>query len=74
MLIRAMAGFCNSVADRSNNRIQIFDINGKFVDQWKNSGTPWGLGDLIYVVDGGNNRRDLCGRVSGINVKKFVSR
>lgn len=43
------------VADRSNNRIQIFDRDGKFLDQWKNFGTPWGLfvkGDLIYVVDG----------------------
>jgi DNA-binding beta-propeller fold protein YncE len=46
------------VADRSNNRIQIFDQAGKFLDQWTNFGTPWGLfikGDLIYVVDGTKN-------------------
>jgi hypothetical protein len=46
------------VADRSNNRIQIFDQTGKFLDQWNNFGTPWGLfikDDLIYVVDGTEN-------------------
>ena len=46
------------VADRSNNRIQIFDQTGKFLNQWTNFGTPWGLfvkGDLIYVVDGTEN-------------------
>jgi peptidylamidoglycolate lyase len=46
------------VADRSNNRIQIFDQGGKFLNQWNNFGTPWGLfikGDLIYVVDGSEN-------------------
>ncbi len=46
------------VADRSNNRIQIFNQSGKFLNQWTNFGTPWGLfvkGDLIYVVDGTAN-------------------
>jgi len=46
------------VADRSNNRIQIFDLNGKYINQWTNFGTPWGVfvkGDLIYVVDGTEN-------------------
>jgi DNA-binding beta-propeller fold protein YncE len=46
------------VADRSNNRIQIFDRSGKFLNQWTNFGTPWGLfikGDSIYVVDGTAN-------------------
>jgi DNA-binding beta-propeller fold protein YncE len=46
------------VADRSNNRIQIFDQAGKFINQWTNFGTPWGLfikGNLIYVVDGTAN-------------------
>ena len=43
------------VADRSNNRIQIFDADGKFLNQWTNFGTPWGVtvkDDRIYVVDG----------------------
>lgn len=46
------------VADRANNRIQIFDQNGKFLNQWTNFGTPWGLfvkGERIYVVDGTAN-------------------
>jgi len=46
------------VADRSNNRIQIFDPAGRFLTQWTNFGTPWGLfikADRIYVVDGTAN-------------------
>ncbi|HVW09093.1 MAG TPA: peptidyl-alpha-hydroxyglycine alpha-amidating lyase family protein [Bryobacteraceae bacterium] len=46
------------VADRSNNRIQIFDTSGKFLDQWTNFGTPWGLfvkDGLLYCVDGSDN-------------------
>jgi hypothetical protein len=46
------------VADRSNNRIQIFDPAGRFLNQWTNFGTPWGLfikDDRIYVVDGTAN-------------------
>jgi DNA-binding beta-propeller fold protein YncE len=30
------------VADRSNNRIQIFDQEGKYLDQWTHFGTPMG--------------------------------
>jgi DNA-binding beta-propeller fold protein YncE len=48
------------VADRSNGRIQIFDGEGKFIEQWKDPalGRPWGVtsapdGDL-FVVDGGD--------------------
>jgi DNA-binding beta-propeller fold protein YncE len=47
------------VADRSNNRIQIFDPDGKFINQWTNFGVPWGLfitrNDTLYVVDGSDN-------------------
>ena len=46
------------VADRANNRIQIFTQKGKFFRQWTNFGTPWGVtvkGDKIYVVDGTEN-------------------
>jgi DNA-binding beta-propeller fold protein YncE len=54
------------VADRSNSRIQIFDQDGKFLNQWTNFGTPWGLfikGDLIYVVDGTDNNCLLIARI-----------
>ena len=46
------------VGDRSNNRIQVFTPKGKFVKQWTNFGTPWGItirGDKMYVVDGTAN-------------------
>jgi DNA-binding beta-propeller fold protein YncE len=31
------------VADRNNGRIQVFDENGTFLDQWPNLLVPWGL-------------------------------
>jgi sugar lactone lactonase YvrE len=43
------------VADRGNNRIQIFDQQGKFIDQWKQFSRPSGIfiskDDVIYVAD-----------------------
>ena len=43
------------VADRGNNRIQIFDQQGKFIDQWKQFSRPSGIfidrRDVIYVAD-----------------------
>ena len=43
------------VADRSNNRIQIFDQNGTFLAEWKQFGRPSGLfidkQDALYVAD-----------------------
>ena len=43
------------VADRSNNRIQIFDQNGTFLAEWKQFGRPSGLfidkQDTLYVAD-----------------------
>ena len=43
------------VADRNNNRIQIFDQDGKFIDQWKQFSRPSGVyidkNDIIYVAD-----------------------
>jgi sugar lactone lactonase YvrE len=43
------------VGDRSNNRIQIFDQDGKFLDQWTQFSRPSGIyitaDDTIYVAD-----------------------
>jgi hypothetical protein len=43
------------VADRGNKRIQIFDENGTFLDQWTQFGRPSGLlitaDDMLYVAD-----------------------
>ena len=43
------------VADTGNNRIQIFDQDGKFIDQWKQFGKPNGIfidkNDVLYATD-----------------------
>jgi NHL repeat len=44
------------VGDRQNNRIQIFDTDGKFIDQWFQFGRPSGMyidkrTDTLYVAD-----------------------
>lgn len=60
------------VADRQNNRIQIFDAQGTFIDQWFQFGRPSGIhidaNDVIYVADSEsrdartNNGRPLMDR------------
>jgi len=49
------------VADRANARVQIFDMNGKFLGKWTHAGSPYGLvyaakEDAIYMCDGLNGR------------------
>jgi predicted membrane-bound mannosyltransferase/DNA-binding beta-propeller fold protein YncE len=54
------------VADSGNHRIQVYDADGSFLDQWGGSGTepgrfnePWGLlvtDDHVYVADTWNHR------------------
>jgi DNA-binding beta-propeller fold protein YncE len=42
------------VADRGNNRIQIFTPNGAFVADWRQFGRPSGFyiaGDRLYAID-----------------------
>jgi DNA-binding beta-propeller fold protein YncE len=60
------------VADRENDRVQIFDQDGNYVDAWAQFGTPSGLyitpDDVLYVADYGagiriGSARD--GRVTG---------
>jgi DNA-binding beta-propeller fold protein YncE len=61
------------VGDRENRRVQIFDSNGKFLQQWTHVGSPWGL-DItpdrkhILLADGYNNRillLNLEGQIQG---------
>ena len=60
------------VADRDNNRIQIFDQDGKFLDQWKQFGRPSGLhiaaDDTLYVSDNQSNNERHPGWTRGIRV------
>src|SRR5437660_111079 len=58
------------VADRSNGRIQIFDENGKFLDQWPNIRQPYHImvttDDRLWVADGITNKflqYDLNGKL-----------
>jgi DNA-binding beta-propeller fold protein YncE len=49
------------VADRTNERVQVFDASGKFLAKWTHAGAPWGLAysdkeKAIYMADGKNNR------------------
>ena len=43
------------VGDRENNRIQVFDADGKYLSQTKEGGAPFGMflsGSRLYVADG----------------------
>jgi sugar lactone lactonase YvrE len=48
------------VADRSNNRVQIFDKDMNFVDEWRHFGRPSGVAilkdDTLVVSDSESNR------------------
>jgi DNA-binding beta-propeller fold protein YncE len=43
------------VGDRENDRVQVFDGDGKFVAEWKESGAPYGLflanNERLFVAD-----------------------
>jgi hypothetical protein len=60
------------VADRGNSRIQIFDRDGRFLDQWKQFGRPSGVfidkNDTMYVVDSQSNSKQNPGFTRGIPV------
>lgn len=60
------------VADRGNSRIQIFDQEGRFLDQWKRFGRPSGVfidkKDTIYVADSQSNATQNPGFNRGIRV------
>jgi streptogramin lyase len=60
------------VGDRENHRLQIFDASGKFLGQWKQAGSPWGIeitpDQRLYVADGYANRvllLNLDGQILG---------
>ncbi len=61
------------VADRTNNRIQVFDAEGNFLNKWTGIGQPWGLyyasrDNAIFMCDGENNRvvkLNLDGQIIG---------
>jgi DNA-binding beta-propeller fold protein YncE len=63
------------VADRENNRVQIFDQDGNFVDAWAQFGTPSGLyitsDDRLYVADNGAGIR--VGKATDGRLTAFIA-
>jgi sugar lactone lactonase YvrE len=57
------------VADRANNRIQIFTQDGEYLDEWKQFGRPSGIfidkNDVMYVADSESTDRDGYGHNPG---------
>jgi DNA-binding beta-propeller fold protein YncE len=60
------------VGDRDNMRIQLFDLDGNYLAQWTQAGSPWGLeltkDGFLFMADGYANRvvkLDLDGNVLG---------
>jgi NHL repeat len=60
------------VADRVNNRIQIFDQDGQFLDEWKQFGRPSGIyinkNDTMYVSDSQSDAKTNPGFGQGIRI------
>ena len=60
------------VGDRSNNRIQLFDQEGKFLTQWTQFGRPSGISfdanDRIYVADSESDDVQNPGWEMGIRI------
>jgi hypothetical protein len=54
------------VADRENHRVQVFDGNGNYQDQWNNLGRPCGL-----FVTPGRNPLGIIGELAPDNVASF---
>ena len=60
------------VADRGNNRIQIFDQDGRYLEEWKQFSRPSGIyidgKDILYVADSESNSKTNPGWKRGIRV------
>src|SRR5262249_46619774 len=65
------------VGDRNNNRIQIFDQEGKFLEEWKQFSRPSGIfidrNDVIYVADSESNARRHPGWKRGIRIGSAIN-
>ncbi len=60
------------VGDRGNNRVQIFDQDGAFLEQWSQFGRPSGIyidgNDMLYVTDSSSSPRNNPGFERGIRI------
>lgn len=60
------------VGDRENNRIQIFDQEGTFLEEWKQFGRPSGIfidrNDMLYAADHQSDAKTNPGFRKGITI------
>ncbi|MBI1899441.1 MAG: hypothetical protein HYS04_23335, partial [Acidobacteria bacterium] len=60
------------VGDRGNNRIEIFDQDGKFLEEWRQFGRPSGVyidkNDTLYVADHQSDQKTNPGFRKGITI------
>ncbi len=60
------------VADRGNNRLQVFDEDGRFLEEWKQFSRPSGIyidrDDVLYVADSESNSKTNPGWKRGIRI------
>ena len=60
------------VGDRENNRIQIFDQDGNFLEEWKQFGRPSGIfidrNDILYAADHQSDAKTNPGFRKGITI------
>jgi sugar lactone lactonase YvrE len=64
------------VADRSNNRVQVFDQDGKYLTETKAFGRPSGVfidkNDTLYVADSESQSRDASAYGYNPGVKRGI--
>jgi DNA-binding beta-propeller fold protein YncE len=65
------------IADRTNNRVQIFDADGNFIAQWKQFGRPSAVhvsrDDKLYVSDSYSNQKINPGFKRGIYIGSAIT-
>jgi len=67
------------VCDRSNLRVQVFNLQGRYLDQWQGTriGRPFGIATdhrhRIYIIDGGDQPDHTRSRVVILNSQGNIS-
>ncbi len=66
------------VGDRENARIQVFDLDGKFIEMWSGLGKPYGLyitkDDTLYVGDADGGTITIAKNGKAVDVIKELGR
>jgi DNA-binding beta-propeller fold protein YncE len=64
------------VADRDNNRLQIFDQDGKFLEQWTQFGAPSGIyiskSDMLYVLSASGKKGIFIASAGDGSLRDFI--